>query len=152
MILNGELNHLGVGPALQMLARATTTGVMTLARGNNIARIRFEDGRIVSATTVGGGRLGEAILGRRLISPADLSQALQRQRVAQPRPPLGALLIEMGVSARAVAEEVRAQILRVLRDVLRWTEGTYSVRRVREGPRTPGTETWEVSDLLFQVA
>jgi hypothetical protein len=144
-ILPGVLRNLYVG---------RRTGVLSFARGEERCGVRFRVGNILSAeTSVRGRHLGEMLVRRGRLSPADLKRAFGFMLRDHKR--LGTVLIGLGhLDVAGLEEAVAAHAHEVLTYVFSWTEGSYEftdepVQKVLDGDITLRLSTGE---LILQAA
>ena len=107
--------------ALQLLAHAKASGLVSICSGNRRATMVLIDGRVLHATSSATTRLGESLVDRGVVTAQVLDRVLQMQRRKKKKQPLGTILMELGLVSKAVAEaEIETQIARVLKEVTSW--------------------------------
>ena len=107
--------------ALRLMGHAKASGYVTLKGESGEAHLTLVKGAVLHATSTGTPKLGEALVGRGVITPDVLENALRLQKRKKVKQPLGTILLELGVVSKSVAEsEVETQIMRVLVDALSW--------------------------------
>ena len=153
-ILEAQLDSMGTASVLQMLARARTSGMVTLTNGSERAQIAVESGRVVWARMNTGQRLGEALMARRLLSPGLLAQALEHQGAARRKQPLGLVLVGMGfLTPDVIAAVMEEQVQKVLDEVQHWNTGSCKVDEFEHThPHLPTPQTCEVDALLLRAS
>lgn len=149
---SGDLGGLGAGPALQMLGRAKATGRLHVVSDLGCAEFALRDGHVLWGRMTTGSRIGELLMKARAIDPAALSMALEQQRAAPSRQPLGVILAGQGhANPRVIAEVVQDQALQVLREVLKWTQGSYRLNpALPTAERIPGPAHWTIEAFLLE--
>jgi hypothetical protein len=107
--------------ALQLLAHAKASGLVSICSGKRRATMVLIDGRVLHATSSTTTRLGESLVDRGVVTKQVLDRVLQMQRRKKMKQPLGTILTELGLISQAVAEaEIETQIARVLKEVTGW--------------------------------
>src|SRR5512140_3253155 len=116
-VLPGVLRQLYVGRA---------TGRLVLERAGVRHGLRFGGGHILNAeTSAREDRMGELLVARGLLTPADLKRATGFALRDGKR--LGVVLVELGLlDARGLEDAVSAHVQHVLEKVFAWGDGSYS--------------------------
>lgn len=124
--LEGALAYFFPSEVLQLAQLAQATGRLEFTRGDERVDLFLDHGRPVFARTTGlAVRVGEVLVHRRLVTPAQLESALEAQRRAPGRR-VGTLLAETGaVGADDVREAVHEVLRRIVWGVLMWREGRF---------------------------
>lgn len=133
-------------------AAESRTGCLRIRSGDVLALVFFRAGRIYTATAPEArARLGDRLLGAGLITPHQLSRALEEQRNRRPSPRLGEILIEHGIVDReAIRVVVREQITDSVTAAVSWTTGEWTWSDGEEVPEdVPLGMT--VPDLLMEA-
>jgi Domain of unknown function (DUF4388) len=122
--LRGNLAVFGPISVLQLINLEQTTGELTFESGGNTARLYFERGCVTYAEIADRKmKLGEYLLGQRLISQDALDRALDAQGL---RRRLGTVLVEMGeIDADTLRGAIEEQIKEVVYEVVRWRVGRF---------------------------
>jgi len=86
------------------------------------------------------------------VDPKSLSMALDQQRAAPEKQPLGVILAGQGhANPRVIAEVVQDQALTVLREVLQWTQGSYRLNPTLGNVGSiPGPDHWTIEAFLLE--
>jgi len=156
-IFSGDLAGLGMGPMLQMLERARSTGILTVTSGEKKATFSLREGEILWASSNFSPKLGEALVLSGVLTENSLAIASRDQAMHGASASLGTVIVALGLATRdEVAHELEMQIVCTLREAMRWTDGDYDLAAVREKAKRkrsrqrPGTAA--ISDLLMRLA
>jgi CheY-like chemotaxis protein len=127
MSLVGNLEDLGLGEILQIVSLSRRSGVLSLASRGREARIIFQNGQVIRASsTTFQQNLGEVLIQKGVIDLTVLKRALSIQADEGYVQLLGAIMIErFGISAEAIETVVREQIENVVYSLFAWAEGTF---------------------------
>jgi hypothetical protein len=134
--MNGTLAE-GVLPGLlRELYVGRKTGLLHFTQGNELRSVRFRGGTIVNAqTNVAADYLGEVLVRKGLLTPADLGRATEV--VLREKKRLGQAFIELGIMDQDRLEDAMAfQVHEILAKVFAWSEGAYRFEEQEEGPVT----------------
>jgi tetratricopeptide (TPR) repeat protein len=125
-VLPGVLRELYVG---------RKTGVLSFTRGDERRSVHVRNGHIVSGdTTVREDRMGEVLVMKGLLAPADLKRAMGFALRDKKR--LGEVLLELGLlDERGLEQALALHVHAVLSKVFSWPEGSYEFA---EEPETGG--------------
>ncbi len=127
MALEGTLRDFSFADILQLISLQRKTGVLTLKNEGDVVTLSFLEGKIVAASSLNQhpqDRLGLILLKRGALDEATLETALRRQEETLQR--LGRILIDYGlVSSDEVRAALEQQILQIVYQVFRWTDGEY---------------------------
>ena len=119
--------------ALQALARARSSGILTVMSGRQTARFALYCGELLYASSATSPRLGDAIQARGLLTKETLESVLAHQRRKKMRQPLGTILLELDlITDEVVAAELEEQIFSVLSEVLSWERADYELTPLDE--------------------
>jgi hypothetical protein len=133
---------------IRLVAGAGATGVFTCRRHDEEARLLFQAGRIVGASSAEQGQIGRALIAAGTIDEALLERALGLQRRKKTHEPLGQILISLGIVEECdVRSVLRKACIGVLRQCIGWEGGTLAFQhgRVFEGNVALG---FSVEELL----
>jgi tetratricopeptide (TPR) repeat protein len=130
----GDLKSFALPDVLELLRLQKKTGALVLSSRRGAGLVRLARGEITSASAPGVLRLGEALVARGLVTPAELQAALARQAGSDEN---GEALGTMLMRNRPGDEEqltraVFAQVLAALEEMLGWREGEFSFHPARE--------------------
>jgi len=127
MALEGTLRDFSFADILQLISLQRKTGVLTLKNEGNVVTLSFLEGKIVAASSLNQhpqDRLGLILLKRGALDEPTLEAALRRQEETLQR--LGRILIDYGyISPDEVRAALEQQILQIVYQVFRWTDGEY---------------------------
>jgi CheY-like chemotaxis protein len=127
MSLVGNLEDLGLGEILQIVSLSRRSGVLSLRSRAREARIVFQNGQVVRASsTTFQQSLGEVLIQKGVIDLTTLKRALSIQADEGYQQLLGVIMIErFGIGAEAIDAVVREQIENVVYSLFAWAEGTF---------------------------
>jgi len=127
MSLVGNLEDLGLGEILQIVSLSRRSGVLSLASRGREARIIFQTGQVIRASsTTFQQNLGEVLIQKGVIDLTILKRALSIQADEGYSQLLGSIMIDrFEVSADAIEAVVREQIENVVYSLFAWAEGTF---------------------------
>jgi len=127
MSLVGNLEDLGLGEILQIVSLSRRSGVLSLASRGREARIIFQNGQVIRASSTSFQQnLGEVLIQKGVIDLTILKRALSIQADEGYAQLLGFIMVErFGVSAESIEDVVREQIEKVVYSLFAWAEGTF---------------------------
>ncbi len=134
-ILRGDVDILGLGNLLQLLAMNKREGVLTLSRGTARKTLHFgpQGMRLLSSSMRRINKVGRILLRRRRIKAGDLEQLLREQKLLGWK--LGQTAVASGlVKKRDVEEALREQVEEEIFDMFMWDGAGFEFV---EGARTP---------------
>ena len=110
------------------------SGMLHLVRGDEEQSLRFRGGHIVNAhTNVVEDRLGEMLVRRGLLSPADLARATEV--VMRDKRRLGEVLAELGLlDANGLEDAIALHVHEMLARLFAWPDGLYAFKDEAEEP------------------
>ena len=148
-ILKGDVEILGLGNLLQLLAMNHREGVLTLTRESDRKTIHFASRgmRLLSSTMKRINKLGKILLRRKRITKEDLDALLKEQKLLGWK--LGQIAVESGlVHKKDVEEALREQIEEEIFDLFMWNEAAFEFVEGR-APKTE--ESNPLSGLTFDA-
>jgi tetratricopeptide (TPR) repeat protein len=129
MAIEGPLKELGIHDVFQLLDVSRKTGVLRIASRlrQNQGTVYFQNGAVIYAEIQSNPhRLGELLVRAGMITPADLSRAVDIQRQGDARR-MGEILVAIGaVSPADLQQHVSAQVEEVVFELMSWQEGYFS--------------------------
>jgi len=127
MSLVGNLEDLGLGEILQIVSLSRRSGVLSLHSRGREARIIFQNGQVVRASSSSFQQnLGEVLIQKGVIDLSTLKRALSIQADEGYTQLLGFIMVNrFEVSAEAIESVVREQIENVVYSLFAWAEGTF---------------------------
>jgi hypothetical protein len=158
-VLKGDVEILGLGNLLQLLAMNHKEGILTLIRGDDRKTIHFatKGMRLLSSSMKRINKLGKILLRRKRISKEDLDALLKEQKLLGWK--LGQIAVESGlVQKRDVEEALREQIEEEIFDMFMWKEAAFEfvegrAPKVEESnPLSGVTFDANVTTLLLEAA
>lgn len=127
MALEGTLKDFSLADIFQLIGIQKKTGILVLREGEDIVRVSFHTGMIVSAESESEQiepRLGHVLVRKGVISQEQLSKALEVQAESLQR--LGQVLVEHNfISSSDLKEALRNQVLQIVYSLFRWKNGHY---------------------------
>lgn len=158
-ILKGDVEILGLGNLLQLLAMNHREGILTLIRGSDRKTIHFamKGMRLLSSTMKRINKLGKILLRRKRISKEDLDALLKEQKLLGWK--LGQIAVESGlVQKKDVEEALREQIEEEIFDMFMWREAAFEFVEGRapkseeSSPLSGVTVDTNVTHLILEAA
>ena len=125
-ILKGDVEILGLGNLLQILAMNHKEGILTLFRDSDKKTIHFSPKgmRLLSSSMKRINKLGKILLRRKRISKEDLDALLKEQKLLGWK--LGQIAVESGlVQKKDVEEALREQIEEEIFDMFMWEQAAF---------------------------
>jgi len=147
--LKGDVEILGLGNLLQLLAMNHREGMLTLIRNDDKKTIHFSPKgmRLLSTSLRRINKLGKILLRRKRISKEDLDALLKEQKLLGWK--LGQIAVESGlVQRKDVEEALREQIEEEIFDMFMWREAAFEFV---EGRAPKQEENNPLSGLTFDV-
>ncbi len=148
MTLSGRVEELSVGEILGQLLCSRETAIVTAEREGISKAVHVEAGRVIFARSRDrDDRLGEVLLREGMISAEqyDESGRLIRQGKRQ-----GTILVELGyITPAELVKGVKLQVEHVVRDLLSWRQGSYSIEMGELDTRDIITVNISTENLLF---
>jgi len=140
--------------ALQMMAKAKSSGSLSIRDGEKMVLILIAQGHIVFASSTSGARLGDSMVEKGVLGEEELAQALAVQKRKKVKQPLATILHELGlVSREAAGVIVEQQIYEVLREAMSWTRGKLDFEPMTEGfDNVIRPESCSVERVLLRLA
>jgi hypothetical protein len=139
--LRGNLKDFGIAEVFQLIGQQGKTGVLEVTSADTRVQLRFDGGRVVSATPVGvhdHAALGEMLVRCGLVTREQL-EGVEPER-ASTGTPLPRLLFQAGIASVPEIEEIEDLLTReTIFQLLRWQGGSfhYSAQEVAHD-REPG--------------
>ncbi|MDX2481668.1 MAG: DUF4388 domain-containing protein [Desulfuromusa sp.] len=130
MALEGYLEDLGIRDILQILSLSKKSGTLTLKGRQGEGLVCFMDGQVVRASSsLFPETLGQLLRRNKIVSEAQVIEALRCQQNLNTHQPLGKILIDrFRISSTAIEQVVAAQIEKIIFGFFSWTEGCFSFR------------------------
>ena len=147
--MKGDVEILGLGNLLQILAMNHKEGILTLIRESDRKTIHFaaKGMRLLSSSMKRINKLGKILLRRKRISKEDLDALLKEQKLLGWK--LGQIAVESGlVQKKDVEEALREQIEEEIFDMILWTEAAFEFV---EGRAPKVEESSPLSGLTFDA-
>lgn len=153
-MIEGSLRDAPIADVFQIIVGGHKSGVLTITRGESLARIYFERGRIQYAHISPGTQLGEILVRMELLTALEVQEILLRQRRENAGTPLGLMAVELGLMSHDdLARALEAQVLEVLGELLTWKTGTFTfAERSPTATQVPTGHDFDAMQLLFEVA
>lgn len=149
--MKGELAEGVVPRLLREIYVERRNGQLHLVRGDQRRSLRFRRGHIVNATTnVVEERLGEMLVRRGVLSPADLQRATEI--VIRERKRLGYVLAELGLlDANGLEDAIALHVHEMLATVFAWDEGTYAFEEEGDEPGSELTLKLSTGEMILEA-
>lgn len=126
MAIRGSLQDATLPDVIQMLHQGRRSGRLSVTDRQHRADVHFEQGMVAHAAIMNRrDRLGDLLLKRGAITPAQLEQALDMQAIGTGLP-LGQLLVDLGaISPAGLAGVLLEQVQEAVYALFHWTSGTF---------------------------
>ena len=149
--MTGELAEGTVSQLLRQIYVGRRNGLLHLVKGQERQSLRFRRGHIVNATTnVVAERLGEMLVRRGMLSPADLERATET--VLRERKRLGLVLSELGlIDTNGLEDAIALHVHEMLAKVFSWDEGSYSFEEENDAPGAELTLKLTTGELILEA-
>lgn len=125
MSLEGQLEDLGLTDILQILSLSKRSGELSIKRKEETGYVFFSKGNIVFGSAPKAGSFGIALVKKGLITQEMLTQATTIQNEQKKRKPIGTILVDLGIKAEVIEQELIQHFMRVARDLLSWRKGFF---------------------------
>lgn len=126
MSLSGDLEDVSLVDLLQFVHLGGRTGTLVLERGKQRAQVTLHRGRIIGAHAPGTHRLGDQLIADGVVTQAQVTRAVLRQREEPTRRGLGAILVEQGAMSRdRLRDAVVRQIEEAIIELVGWRQGRF---------------------------
>src|SRR5882672_1730221 len=148
-VLKGDVEILGLGNLLQILAMNHKEGILSLFRDSDKKTIHFSPKgmRLLSSSMKRINKLGKILLRRKRISKEDLDALLKEQKLLGWK--LGQIAVESGlVQKRDVEDALREQIEEEIFDMFMWKEAAFEFN---EGRAPKPEENNPLSGVTFDA-
>lgn len=149
---SGEIAEGVLPELLRTMYVGRRSGMLHLVRGDEEQRLRFRGGHIVNAhTNVVLDRLGEMLVRRGLLTPADLARATEV--VVRDKRRLGEVLAELGLlDANGLEDAIALHVHETIARLFTWPDGLYTFKDEAEEPSS-GEVTLKLStgELILEA-
>jgi len=127
MELQGDVEKFQLSDIFQLLSACRKSGTLGVQRGEDVIMVYFREGNIIFAhNPYNRLRLGELLLKKGRITPAQLQKITQIQKELKGKKRIGELLIlENFITRKQLEELVRLQVEEVIYDLLKWNKGNF---------------------------
>jgi len=127
MELQGSVEKFQLSDIFQLLSACRKSGTLGVQKGEDVIMVYFQDGNIIFAhNPYNRLRLGELLLKKGKITPAQLQKITQLQKELKSKKRIGELLISANLINRKQLEGlVRLQVEEVIYDLLKWEKGNF---------------------------
>lgn len=128
LILSGTLDRVPMTQLLEFARTNSTTGSLLISSQDGVADLRLCRGRLLWATCSNQPNLGDRIVDRGWIERSVLADWADRHQASGARLPLGMIMVDAGLLTQRQLEEVlREQMYAVIRTLVTWSRGTFSL-------------------------
>jgi tetratricopeptide (TPR) repeat protein len=134
--IQGDLESFDLLNVLEFLRMHAKTGSLVVSAPAGVGILRLEQGMLIGGSAPRLKRVGEVLVRRGLISPANLASALSRQTELYPglqeggerdANTLGAILLREGfVDEKQLSDVLFRMIIHVIRQIKQWREGSFA--------------------------
>ena len=134
--IKGNLESFDLINVLEFLRMQEKTGSLVVSAPAGVGMLRLEQGMLIGGSAPRQKRLGEVLVRRGLLTPAQLETALSRQRELHPRQPeeaepdastLGMVLLREGfLDEKQISDVLFAMLLNVVGQINQWREGAFA--------------------------
>lgn len=156
MSVSGTNEHQGLAMALELLTKATSTGVLRATEYSAEAQVAMRNGKVLYANCSGTPMLGQILVEMEILSQEELDAALWVQRQDNEWQPLGKVLSDVGAAtAEALIEAIETQVTQVLENMLGWRGGRFEFDMddcVHESMLRPGCRSLQRYKLRLAIA
>jgi Flp pilus assembly protein TadD len=138
--IRGELKSFQLFDVLEFLRIQSKTGSLVISSRHGAGIVRLVEGALTSASAPGTPRLGDVLIEHALVSRAQLSAALGKQRKLpdDTAESLGSILLQDRLIDRSqLGKLVFEQALTALGEMTGWTEGAFSFHPADRGEAPP---------------
>ncbi|MBW1981132.1 MAG: PilZ domain-containing protein [Deltaproteobacteria bacterium] len=126
--LAGKLSSWDVPSVLRILCSQKKSGILSLQQGRKRRAICLKRGSIIAATGNEHLRLGHILLHKKMISPKQLQQALEKARESGKR--LGEILLDSGYVSQSVLQKLlNYQIKKTAEELASWNQGNFRFKQ-----------------------
>jgi len=127
MELQGSVEKFQLSDIFQLLSSCRKSGTLGVQKGEDVIMVYFQEGSIIFAhNPYNRLRLGELLLKKGEITPAQLQKITQTQKELKGKKRIGELLIKADMITRKQLEGlVRLQVEEVIYDLLKWGKGNF---------------------------
>ena len=154
MAFTGDLAQFNLIDLLEFLRLNRRTGYLRVVSSKGVGEIMLVEGRLVGATTTNIDRLGDVLIAQGTLSQISLDAAIEAQRLARDRTPLGRMLVEQGrLSTADLRTALQSQVQQTIADVLSWGDGQFAFEAdetVRETVAHPDLEL-DTGSIMLEV-
>lgn len=126
MAVEGSLGEVSLADICQLLAMGRKTGCLTITNRSSFGYIYFENGRVIYASVLNRpDRLGDLLVRNGVVSPGQLSDAMETQR-KDPGRRLGRILVDEGLlTEEKLNEYITIQIEEAVYHLFTWEQGSF---------------------------
>lgn len=151
VILSGTIERAPITQLLEFARTNATTGSLAISSPQGIAELTLGEGQMLWATCSNSPNLGDRLVERGWLERSVFSVYAERHRAAGGEGPIGRQLVEAELlTAEQLAEVCRAQIYAVVRLVMHWSTGSFSLLRAESEPDMCGPAL-RIDYLLLDV-
>ncbi len=152
-MIAGSLKNLPLTDLFQLVANSQKSGVLTVTRLEQRARLYFDQGRIAYAHLTPGKHLGEILVRMDLLTALEVQEILN----LQDRENAGTLLGRMAVATELISEDelqgaIEWQALEVVTELMSWSDGGFEFTEPKpNASQVPSGEGIDALMLLMRV-
>lgn len=128
IVLSGTLERVPTTQLLEFARTNSTTGSLLISSRDGVADLRLCRGRLLWATCSNHPNLGDRIVERGWIDRSVLNDWAERHHASGAKLPLGMIMVDAGLlTGRQLEQVVREQMYAVIRTLVTWNCGTFSL-------------------------
>lgn len=141
--IKGSLESFDLINILEFLRMQEKTGSLVVSAPAGVGMLRLEQGMLIGGSAPRLKRLGEVLVRRGLITPANLERAVSRQRELYPRQragvepdasTLGIVLLREGfLDEKQLSDVLFGMLLNVVGQINQWREGAFAFHPCEDG-------------------
>jgi len=126
-VFSGDLGMLCTADLLEFLRNGRRTGTLVLQSQGGAGAVHLRSGMITNASSPNATNIGDLLLKRGAITPAQLGEVASCQREDGRGSLMGALFIERGmVDADMIKGVLTDQVFAAIRELFQWKEGQFA--------------------------
>ncbi|MEW6685107.1 MAG: DUF4388 domain-containing protein [Candidatus Edwardsbacteria bacterium] len=127
MAIEGPIKELGLMDLFQLLSLSRKSGILTLDTSENVGKIVFHQGMVVSAELQKGKeKIGEMLLKAGRIKEERINEILKEQESSEQKRKFGIILIEKGLLPKGeLLRFLQLQLEDTIYNLLKWREGYF---------------------------
>lgn len=151
IILSGTIERAPITQLMEFARTNATTGRLVISSNEGVAELTLGRGGMLWSTCTNSPNLGDRLVERGWVERAVFTEHDERHRISGDPRPIGRHLVDAQLITEEQLQTVRReQIYAVIRMVMRWTSGTFSLLRSDTEPDA-SEPTMRIDYLLLDV-